>query len=87
MQTQKFPKDFDDMSMYVISKVIVSIARPLAHIFNLSFSWGVFPDHMKIAKIIPIFKNGQKTEKKKYHCIVHTYVYIYTCNKADDHTQ
>ena len=62
MQTQKFPKDFDDMSMYVISKVIVSIARPLAHIFNLSFSWGVFPDHMKIAKIIPIFKNGQKTE-------------------------
>ena len=28
-------KDCDDISMYVISKVIVSIAKPLAHIFNL----------------------------------------------------
>ena len=50
----KNSKDCDDISMYVISKVIVSIAKPLAHIFNLSFSCGVFPDHMKIAKIIPI---------------------------------
>ena len=49
-------KDCDDISMYVISKVIISIAKPLAHIFNLSFSCGVFPDHMNIAKIIPIFK-------------------------------
>ena len=44
--------------MYVISKVIISIiiAKHLAHIFNLSFSCRVFPDHMKIAKIIPILK-------------------------------
>ena len=57
----KNSKDCDDISMYVISKVIVSIAKPLAHIFNLSFSCGVFPDHTNIAKMIPIFKNG-KTE-------------------------
>ena len=50
----KNSKDCDDISMYVISNVIVSIAKPLAHIFNLSFSCGVFPDHMKIAKIIQI---------------------------------
>ena len=58
----KNAKDCDDISMYVISKLIVSIAKPLAHIFNLLFSCGIFPDHMKIAKIIPILKNGQKTE-------------------------
>ena len=68
MQTQN-SKDCDDISMYVISKVIVSIAKPLAHIFNLSFSCGIFPDHMKIAKIIPIFKNGQKTEFTNYRRI------------------
>ena len=62
-------KDCVDISMYVISKVIVSIAKPLAHIFNLSFSCGIFPDHMKIAKIIPIFKNGQKTEFTNYRPI------------------
>ena len=65
----KNSKDCNDISMYVISKVIISIAKPLAHIFNLSFSCGVFPDHMKIAKIIPIFKNGQKTEFTNYRPI------------------
>ena len=65
----KNSKDCDDISMYVISKVIVSIAKPLAHIFDLSFSRGIFPDHMKIAKIIPIFKNGQNTEFSNYRPI------------------
>ena len=55
--------------MYVIYNVIVSIAKPLVHIFNLSLSCGVFPDHMKIAKIVPIFKNGQKTEFTNYRPI------------------
>ena len=32
------------------SKDCDDIAKPLAHIFYLSFSCGVFPDHMKIAK-------------------------------------
>ena len=67
MKTQKF--HCDDISMYVISNVIVSIAKPLAHILNLSFSCGVFADHMKIAKLIPIFKNGQKTEFTNYRPI------------------
>ena len=62
-------KDSDDISIYVIAKVIISIAKPLAHILNLSFSCGVFPDHMKIAKIIPIFKNGHKTEFTNYRPI------------------
>ena len=65
----KNSKDCDDITMYVISNVIVSIAKPLAHIFNLSFSCRVIPDHMKIAKIIPIFKNGQKTEFTNYRPI------------------
>ena len=41
----------------------------IAHIFNLSLFCGVFPDYMKIAKIIPIFKNGQKTEFTNYRSI------------------
>ena len=30
------------------------------HICNLSFSKGVFPDAMKIARVIPLFKSGDK---------------------------
>ena len=32
------------------------IAAPLTHICNLSFFQGVFPDKLKTAKILPIFK-------------------------------
>ena len=55
----KHSKDCDNISMCVISKVIVSNAKPLAHIFKLPFSCGIFPDHTKIAKIIPIFKRDR----------------------------
>jgi hypothetical protein len=34
------------------------IAVPLAHIFNLSISLGVFPEKFKIARIVPVFKAG-----------------------------
>ena len=53
-------KDCDDISMYVISKVIVSIAKHLAHIFNLPFSCGIFPVNMKIAKLFQYLKTDRK---------------------------
>ena len=34
------------------------VATPLAHIVNLSLSHGIFPNDMKLDKIVPIFKNG-----------------------------
>ena len=39
---------------------ILEICRPLTHIINLSLSTGVVPNQMKTAKIIPIFKTGDK---------------------------
>ena len=57
------------IKMYVLSKVIETIVKPLAHIFNLSFSSGIFPNDMKIAKIIPLFKNGRKTDFTNYRPI------------------
>jgi len=36
--------------------LIARIAQPLEDIFNRSFSIGVFPELLKIAKVIPIFK-------------------------------
>ena len=65
----KHYKDCDDMSIYVVSKVIWSIVKPLAHIFNLSFTSGIFPEDMKIAKVIPLFKNGSKTDLTNYRPI------------------
>ena len=45
------------------------IIFPLCEIINLSFSTGKFPDHLKIAKVIPVFKNGSVTDVNNYRPI------------------
>ena len=42
---------------------------PLEHIFNISLQTGVFPEGMKIARIIPIFKNGNINDFTNYRAI------------------
>ena len=52
---------WDNISNEVIKYVSYSILRPLVHVINLSFSGGVFPSELKVAKIIPIYKSGDNT--------------------------
>jgi len=56
----KFSTDCHDISMTLIKKVILNIVKPLTYICNLSFQTGCFPSKMKIAKVIPIFKQDNK---------------------------
>ena len=65
----KKSEDFNGISMFFIKKVILSISGPLKHIFNLSFSSGAIPNQLKIAKVIPIFKSGDKTLADNYRPI------------------
>jgi len=44
--------------MALIKDVMTFVVKPLTFIFNLSLQTGIFPDSMKIAKVIPIYKNG-----------------------------
>ena len=41
-----------------MKQIIHVIVKPLVHIFNVSFSTGIFPSNLKIAKVIPVFKKG-----------------------------
>ena len=50
-------------------KQVIDIARPLAHIFNVSFSSGVFPDALKIARVVPVFKGGDHSKSVNYRPI------------------
>ena len=45
------------------------ISQPLSIIFNLSFHTGVYPDMLKSAKVIPIFKKGSKLQTSNYRPI------------------
>ena len=46
------------------SKTIVS--TPLRDLFNLCISEGVFPEYLKIAEVISIFKKGDKNNTTNY---------------------
>ena len=46
--------------MKLLKSVKHDILTPLLHICNLSLEHGKFPDKLKIAKVVPIFKKGDK---------------------------
>ena len=51
-------------------KLSASLLAPaLVKIFNLSINTGVYPNSLKIAKVIPIFKSGSKTSVNNYRPI------------------
>ena len=45
------------------------VLEPLVLIFNKSVKDGEYPDELKIAKVIPIFKNGEKALTCNYRPI------------------
>ena len=61
--------DCNDINMLMVKKKITQIVRPFVHICKLSFQTGVFPDKMKIAKIVPLFKSGEKNVFTNYRPI------------------
>ena len=60
---------YDDISAKVVKCSIHAIATPLCNIINFSIEKGVFPNSMKIAKVIPVFKSGNKTSLTNYRPI------------------
>ena len=59
----------DNISPKLIKKFQKSISLPLTHIVNLSIATGVFPQRMKIAKVIAIHKKGSLQNFENYRPI------------------
>ena len=57
---------WDNISSKIIKTSCPLIIQPLTHIFNLSLSTGGFPDELKIARIIPLFKSGDPQNFSNY---------------------
>ena len=55
--------------MVIIKQVINYIAKPLAHVCSTYFEYGVFPDNMKVAKVVPLFKAGDRIVFSNYRPI------------------
>jgi hypothetical protein len=63
--------DIDGISTSLL-KHVHEISTPLAHIFNLSLSSGIFPESFKISRIVPIHKSGDTTNCDNYRPLVST---------------
>ena len=60
---------FDSFSNSFIKSISLGIYKPLTIIINKSIQSGVFPRNMKIAKIIPLFKAGERENVNNYRPI------------------
>ena len=66
---EKSTQDFNGISTIFLKKIIRNIATPLSHVFNRSLVTGQVPQELKIAKIIPLFKSGDRTNLDNYRPI------------------
>ena len=62
----KMSTDVHDIDMSIVKKVISQISKPLTRICNMSFEQSKFPEKMKVAKVVPIFKGGEKKHFTNY---------------------
>ncbi len=65
----KTSTDFNNISSKLLKVTINNIAQPVSHIINLSLAKGIFPNEIKISKVVPIFKSGEKTKFTNYRPI------------------
>jgi len=59
----------DGINSKVLKVIGSSIATPLAHIFDLSFTSGEVPELLKVAIVIPIYKKGERNQPGNYRPI------------------
>ena len=60
---------YDGISNQFLKSIKHAITTPLAKIFNLSISTGEFPENMKLAEVIPLFKKGALDIMENYRPI------------------
>ena len=59
----------DDLNPMILSPVMELLASPLAEVINCSLKNGIVPSEIKLAKVLPIHKQGAKNEINNYRPI------------------
>ena len=59
----------DNISSYFLKLALPFIGNSLAFMFNTSIQTSMFPDSWKIARVTPIYKNGDRADKSNYRPI------------------
>ena len=67
--SNKSSLDCNDMSMSINKQIIPFVVNLFTYICTLSFYSGDFTNAMKMAKVLPVHKNGSKNEFNNYRPI------------------
>ena len=65
--SKKFPA-------YLGKQCINAYITPLTYILNQSMTEGVFPDLLKTARVIPLYKSGEKKKINNYRPIINSVI-------------
>ena len=60
---------FDDINSNVVRFVFDALIKPIKYIFDISLNKGIFPNKLKLARVTPIFKTGDKEHVNNYRHI------------------
>jgi len=59
----------DNIFSFFLKAASNVLAFPLFYIYNYFFNFGIFPDSLKIAKVLPIFKSSDKYDVSNFRLI------------------
>ena len=59
----------DNVSAQIIKRTESEVIQPLLHIINRTIEEGTYPEQLKIAKVVPIYKKKEKTNPGNYRPI------------------
>ena len=59
----------DGIPAFIMKQCINDYITPLTHLINLSINEGTFPDELKIAKVIPLYKSDNEQSINNYRPI------------------
>ena len=60
---------YDDINGKIVKNTFHLYSKPLIHLINLSLSQGIFPEQLKVARIMPVFKSGDSKTVSNYRPI------------------
>lgn len=57
---------YDNIPASIIKHTHAEIINPLLHIINQIFVTGIVPSHFKTSVVVPVFKNGSRTDIRNF---------------------
>ena len=60
---------WDHLSPFLMKQCVDTYVEPITVLINNSFYHGIFPDELKLARVVPIFKSGDSSNINNYRPI------------------